>query len=321
MKIKGVDNSLDMALWVQRLSIGIENDIKLAADEVLKEVLAALALSGKPAPENIQTLIDAIEKAAKESLAPAITVALSDTATMAAAVQVAMVSKRKLKQVADGWKLALETPIAATGDLLEPFVRNLESDIVDKLTKNIKISMVKNLTLDEAVREAKEVIDTMKRRDIEAVISTATQHAFAQSRQAVFKASGVKKVRCIATLDVRVCVTCAALDGMIKLLDKAPKYPLHPRCRCLTMPETELSELLQEGATRSSEGGYVPQSVTAFDYLRMKPLKELSEHYGPTIAAAIKKPDMTNTKFRQLALDKALNPAKVSDFASWLDKQ
>ncbi|MGL5363725.1 MAG: minor capsid protein [Bosea sp. (in: a-proteobacteria)] len=321
MKIKGVDNSLDMALWVQRLSIGIENDIKLAADEVLKEVLAALALSGKPAPENIQTLIDAIEKAAKESLAPAITVALSDTATMAAAVQVAMVSKRKLKQVADGWKLALETPIAATGDLLEPFVRNLESDIVEKLTKNIQISMVKNLTLDEAVREAKEVIDTMKRRDIEAVISTATQHAFAQSRQAVFKASGVKKVRCIATLDVRVCVTCAALDGMIKQLDKAPKYPLHPRCRCLTMPETELSELLQEGATRSSEGGYVPQSVTAFDYLRMKPLKELSEHYGPTIAAAIKKPDMTNTKFRQLALDKALNPAKVSDFASWLDKQ
>ena len=30
---------------------------------------------------------------------------------------------------------------------------------------------------------------------------------------------------------------------------------------------------------------------------------------------------MTNTKFRQLALDKALKPAKVSDFANWLDKQ
>ena len=114
---------------------------------------------------------------------------------------------------------------------------------------------------------------------------------------------------------------CAALDGKVVAIDKAPKYPLHPRCRCLTMPETELSELLQEGATRSSEDGYVPQTMTAFDYLRKKPLSELTEAYGPTVAKAIKSEKMTNTKFRQLALDKALKPAKVSDFASWLDNQ
>jgi ribosomal protein L4 len=51
-----------------------------------------------------------------------------------------------------------------------------------------------------------------------------------------------------------------------------------------------------------------------------KALSELTEAYGPTVAKAIKSEKMTNTKFRQLALDKALKPAKVSDFAGWLDR-
>ena len=316
-----LEQEIELALWVQRMSLGIERDLKAAANQMLDEILASLAKTGAPAPERLQAIIDAIEQAASEHLAPALDEAMTDIQAMSVGVQTALVTKARLRRVSDAWRQALESPIAATGDLLEPFVKGLESDAVDKLTKSIQSSMVKNLTLDEAVREAKSVVDTLKRRDIESVIATATQHVYNKQREAVFKASGIKKVRCIATLDVRVCMGCAALDGKVVAIDKAPKYPLHPRCRCLTMPETELSEVLQEGATRSSEDGYVPQTMTAFDYLRKKPLSELDEAYGPTVAKAIKSEKMTNTKFRQLALDKALKPAKVSDFANWLDKQ
>ncbi|MGL4350977.1 MAG: hypothetical protein ACRCT2_10515, partial [Plesiomonas shigelloides] len=203
MKIKGVDNSLDLALWVQRLSIGIERDVKRAADRWLEAMLKEF--NGEPPTgmtrRQFQRLIKSIKEHSTDELAPALTVALEGMAKMTATAQAAMISAAALERAADGWRLAMQQPIAATGDLLEPFVRGLERSAVDKMTRQIQIAMVKNLTLDESVREMKSVVNNLKSRDIEVVISTATQHAFLKSREAVFKAGGVKKVRCIATLD------------------------------------------------------------------------------------------------------------------------
>ena len=36
------------------------------------------------------------------------------------------------------------------------------------------------------------------------------------------------------------CLRCAALDGTVyKLDEKKPQMPLHPRCRCIWLPETK----------------------------------------------------------------------------------
>lgn len=337
MKVTGIsktdtllEQEIEMALWVQRLTINVERQVKKAADESLEAVLAALAKKGiRPADmtaKQLEWVKNIIKESAAESLAPALDDALSTHEEMAVAVAtteaglVAKATSQAVKKATNAWKLALENPIAATGDLLEPFVRDLEASAVDRMTKQIQIAMVKGMTLDETVRALKGAVSTLKAREIEAVVSTAMQHTYSKSRDAVFQAAGVEMVRCIATLDVRVCPACAALDGAIKQIDKAPKYPLHPRCRCLVMAETPLSKELQEGATRSSEDGYVPQTMTAFDFLKKKPLSELQEAYGPTVAAAIKREGMTATKFRNLALDRALKPASIGQMKEKLAK-
>lgn len=337
MKVTGIskqdtllEQEIEMALWVQRLTINVERQVKKAADESLEAVLAALAKKGiRPADmtaKQLEWIKNIIKESAAESLGPALDDALLTTEEMAAAVAateeklVKRISKARLARMAKPWKAALETPIAATGDMLDPFMRGIEPSVVDKMTKQIQISMVRGMTLQETVLSLKDVVKTMKMRDIEAVVSTAMQHTHAVSRDVVFQAAGIDTVICIATLDVRVCPHCMPYDGMVMKRVNAPKYPIHPRCRCLVMPETPLSEAMRQGATRSSDEGYVPQTMSAFEFLSRKPMGELIEAYGTTIATAIKREGMTAAKFRQLSLDKGLRPASIDQMKEMLAK-
>lgn len=46
----------------------------------------------------------------------------------------------------------------------------------------------------------------------------------------------VGQVQSLATMDTRTCPACAALDGKVHDVNKAPKYPLHDNCRCTLSP-------------------------------------------------------------------------------------
>lgn len=325
-----LSSELEMAIWVNRVSVGIEEYLGKALNRTQKAVLAELAESGQISLLNkrqFDKLLKLMEAIGQDYMREPIQQALDEISEMpglaasAEAYIIGRMTGEAVKRISEAFKLAVETPIAATGDLLEPFVKGLEDTVIDRLQKEIRISMATGRTLNETVASLKSLIETMKKRDVEAVISTATQHAFNVARDAVYEVNGIDKVRCVATLDVRVCMYCAALDGKVVERSKAPKYPLHPRCRCLTVPEIEGLDELREGATRSSEDGYVPQSMSAFEYLRSKPMDELKEAYGPTVAAAIKSQGMTTTKFRQLALDKGLKPISITELKERMERR
>lgn len=53
----------------------------------------------------------------------------------------------------------------------------------------------------------------------------------------IYQNSGVvKKVMWTATLEHNTCEHCGDLDGKLFSLDKAPKLPMHPSCRCCLVP-------------------------------------------------------------------------------------
>ena len=321
---------IEMAIWAQRVSVGIEQRLGKSLSRYQKAVIAELAESGEITQLNkrqFDKLIKLIDEIGHKNLDADIRQALDDIgelsgmAAAAEALTISRLSQKTIKKLSDPFRLAVQTPIAATGDLLEPFVESLTATAIKKMEREIRISLANSRTLDETVAAIKKLTGDMTKRDVEAVISTATQHAFNLSRAAVYEANGIAKLRCVATLDVRVCFSCAALDGKIVDREKAPRYPLHPRCRCLTVPELPGLEKLREGATRSSAEGYVPQSMTAFEYLKGKPMADLVEAYGPTVAAAIKGDKMTATKFRDLALDKALRPISVGDMKEKMERR
>jgi SPP1 gp7 family putative phage head morphogenesis protein len=337
VKVKGVkqtgsllDAELEMALWIQRLSIGIERDVMRAADKWLKAITIELQATGEISgltKRQFYKLQKSIELAGKDVMTPALEQVFADLDSVASAaakseaVIIGSAISGKVKALERAFAAAVATPIAATGDMLKPFVFGLEATMLGKFEREIRISMATGRTLSESVEALKGSVVTMKARDIEAVISTATQHTFNMARDAVYELNGIDKVRCVATLDVRVCSACAALDGLIVSRSQSPAYPLHPRCRCLTIPEIAGMEKFKEGATRAGADGYVSESVTALDWLRGKSTGDLEDAYGPTVAAAIKSDGMTNTKFRQLSLDKALRPISAGELKKRMEKK
>ena len=55
-----------------------------------------------------------------------------------------------------------------------------------------------------------------------------------------FKEGGVKKIRWVASAGTRTCPICASLDGNVYEIDDHPAIPVHPMCRCMVVPVSEL---------------------------------------------------------------------------------
>ncbi len=74
------------------------------------------------------------------------------------------------------------------------------------------------------------------RVEAERITRTVLQRANSEARKRGYEASGVEYVRYDATNDSRTCPYCAARHGMVYRIDRAPSLPLHPSCRCVTLP-------------------------------------------------------------------------------------
>lgn len=328
--VSGVDNDLDLALAIQRAAIGIERALSrrlsAAESEAIDKILSSRELTELNRRDFNRILVqvaamfnESIDGATSDAIASIKELSRISADSTAKLLGELVSGSVKIPKTVES--LILNTPIAATGDMLQGFVDSLPARALNRIEQEMRISVVTGRANADTVDAVRRVFSTAKTRDVEAIISTATSHAFNVSRGAVYRANGISRVRAVGTLDVRICPACAAIDSQKFDIDSAPSFPLHTRCRCLLVPTSARIDALQKGATRSSDGGYVDQKVTALDYLRRKGKAELVDAYGMTIATAIKAESMTNAKFKSLALDRGLRPASIADMRDYLEKK
>ncbi len=320
-----------MAVWANQVAAGQVADINSALSNLENEcaniILALDTELNKASKKTLNKTLSELRNAESAALSKQLTDTLSSIerlTILTAGAEVATLkklTKRKIESLSAPFKAALDNPIAATGDMLKPFIEGLEATTATRIERTIRAAMANKLTLQETVRSLSDTFDVIKRRDVEAIVQTACHHAFQEARTAVYKANGIKQVECLATLDTRTCFRCAALDGLVVDESKSPRYPLHPRCRCVTLPHIPELSAFDEGATRSSESGYVPAKTTAFEWYRGHGNGWLDDVFGPTIATAIKSPDMTADKFRKLSLDKRYRPASITQIEERLSRR
>ncbi len=113
-------------------------------------------------------------------------------------------------------------------------------------------------------------------RQAEALVRTSVIHSATQGREALYKEnqSLIKNVQWVATLDNRTCPICGSLDGQVFKVDEGERPPIHPLCRCTTVPnlktarELGLAGLDLPPATRASATGAVPAKLTYSKWLR-----------------------------------------------------
>lgn len=224
---------------------------------------------------------------------------------------------------AAAWAGVLASPIQATGDLLEPFVRTWGNGAIRKIEGAIRTGYAQGKTTDEIVRTLRGtkknnfkdgILGGMVKRDANAMVRTTLQHVNTSAQQMVYEDNSdiVEGYIWISTLDGRTSQTCRSLDGEFFHLGKGPVPPIHINCRSSTIPKLHGIDLLSE-TTRASKGGQVPASQSYYEWLKKQPATFQDDALGPSRAALFRKGGLSAEEFSRLNLDKNFQPLTLEE--------
>ena len=152
----------------------------------------------------------------------------------------------------------------------------------DKLTRELMQTLsrgfVRGDSLDRMTKEFAQRMGVSESRAA-TLIHTESAHMAAEATERGYRETGVKSYRFEAALDLKTCSVCGALDQREFPLaehETGINYPpLHPRCRCTTVPVTEFEigsrRVARNPATGKTE--YVEKGMT-YEEWRKKYIEE-----------------------------------------------
>ena len=152
----------------------------------------------------------------------------------------------------------------------------------DKLTRELMQTLsrgfVRGDSLDRMTKEFAQRMGVSESRAA-TLIHTESAHMAAEAAEQGYRETGVQSYRFEAALDLKTCAVCGALDQREFPLaehETGVNYPpLHPRCRCTTVPVTEFQIGSKRAARNSATGKteYVEKGMT-YEEWRKKYVEE-----------------------------------------------
>lgn len=141
----------------------------------------------------------------------------------------------------------------------------------DKLTRELMQTLsrgfVRGDSLDRMTKEFAQRMGVSESRAA-VLIHTESAHMAAEAAEQGYRETGVQSYRFEAALDLKTCAVCGALDQREFPLaehETGINYPpLHPRCRCTTVPVTEFRIGSKRAARNPATGKteYVEKGMT-----------------------------------------------------------
>ena len=217
---------------------------------------------------------------------------------------------------------ALAAPISATGELLEPFIKNWSKTRINQVNGAIRKGYKEGATLSQMTQRLrgtkannfKDGLTNLRTRQAEAVIRTSVQHVSTTARLKTWERNKdiIEKYKWRATLDGRTTQQCRSLDGQEFEVGKGnPLPPIHIGCRSTInfVVKSELGlDALDEGATRSSLSGSVPANQTYYDWLKTQPKPFQRAAIGRKKTEWLNDGRLKAKEFAKLNLDKNFKP-------------
>lgn len=152
----------------------------------------------------------------------------------------------------------------------------------DKLTRELMQTLSRGFVRGDSLgRMTKEFAQRMGVSESRAatLIHTESAHMAAEAAEQGYRETGVQSYRFEAALDLKTCAVCGALDQREFPLaehETGINYPpLHPRCRCTTVPVTEFRIGSKRAARNPATGKteYVEKGMT-YEEWRKKYVEE-----------------------------------------------
>ena len=209
------------------------------------------------------------------------------------------------------------------GMMLESFITDAMRPGLDRVTSAIRSGYYQGQTTNQILQTIRgtraagftDGIWQIVNRDAESIVRTSLQHAATQAREATWQANRdiVKRVQWNATLEARTCAACGSLDGQTFPMDKGPRPPLHPNCRCTTTAILDARySFLDDDATRfsrSPEGvAPVPADLTFYGWLKTQPPEFVESVIGKQRGALLLNGGLSANQFAELQLGKRFQP-------------
>lgn len=145
--------------------------------------------------------------------------------------------------------------------------------LLRELTQTLSRGLVRGDSLDRMTKEfAKRMSVSESRAAV--LIHTESAHMAAEAAEQGYRETGVQSYRFEAALDLKTCAVCGALDQREFPLaehETGINYPpLHPRCRCTTVPVTEFRIGSKRAARNPATGKteYVEKGMTYEEWLK-----------------------------------------------------
>tara|TARA_R100001443_G_scaffold117236_1_gene140687 strand:- start:1036 stop:3588 length:2553 start_codon:yes stop_codon:yes gene_type:complete len=212
------------------------------------------------------------------------------------------------------------------GTPLNTWWGKLADDTQIRLESAVRLSSAEGETVEQAIRRIRGTTQggvfvdgalTGTRREAEALARTALNGTANQARMAVLEENDdlLKGYQWVATLDSRICLQCAGLDGKnYESMEGRIQPPAHVNCRCTLVPvlkseeELDLPPVKGIKSTRASMNGQVPASQTYGRWLKDQPVSVQEDVLGKTKAklfrdGKLKIGSFTNRKGKTLTLD------------------
>ena len=156
----------------------------------------------------------------------------------------------------------------------------------DKLTRELMQTLsrgfVRGDSLDRMTKEFTQRMGVSESRAA-TLIHTESAHMAAEAAEQGYRETGVKSYRFEAALDLKTCAVCGALDQREFPLaehETGINYPpLHPRCRCTTVPVTGFRVGSKRAARNPATGKteYVEKGMT-YEEWRKKYVENAAEN-------------------------------------------
>ena len=216
----------------------------------------------------------------------------------------------------------LARPLTVDGQLLKPWIARFTESAINDVSGTIRNGHALGQTNQQLV---KRVIGTKGtnfrgstlakvRRNASTVVRTSIQHVASSARQEIWEANDdlIDKYQFLATLDSNTSRICRSLDLKEFELGNGPIPPLHPNCRSTTIPVLkEKYQFLNEGATRSAEGGPVDGKQNYHEWLKNQPRSVQDQVLGKKRSKLFQ--GMSAEKFNGLQYDKTWTPLTLKD--------
>lgn len=199
----------------------------------------------------------------------------------------------------------------------------------EQITRAVTDGIAVGDTTQQIAKKLGTMIDTLHKRQIDALARTIVNHAASASRDLVYKENSdiMDGYRWVATLDSKTTMICGSRDGVVYKNPTDPTPPAHYNCRSTTVPVIKPEYDIGAGLSgrRPSIGGSGAKSVssrtTYGGWLKKQPVSFVDEALGIERSKMFRSGKLSIGKFvdptgRVYTIDqlKSMNPIAFAEF-------